>query len=257
MSTIDLNLRKLRVNFRKQGREISEDVFRRFHPITKDTKEICVFCKSNEKLTKEHVLPKWLFEKDVESKFISSVNKQSQSYNKAVIPACPDCNNTILAKIEKNIINVLQKIEKEDQLNIEDISNIIRWLEILDYKSQVYDCRRKYIKHGESEYDPLWGRMPVSWMRHFIEMNPFKALDYLKRAQRRITVKSKIDRFFSLVFFKTSAPHFDFFTQPDKYIYVSFPMYKLSVFYFLRKTFENTDDAFNEALDYIDRVSKT
>lgn len=257
MSTIDVNLRKLRVNFRKQGREISEDVFRRFHPTTGNTEEICVFCKSREKLTKEHVLPKWLFEKDVESKFISSVNKQYQSYNKAVIPACPDCNNTVLAEIEKNIINILQKIEKKQQLNIEDISNIIRWLEILDYKLQVYDCRRKYIKYGESEYDPLWGVMPASWMRHFIDMNPFKALDYLRRAQRRIAVKSKLDRFLSLVFFKTSTPHFDFFTQPDEYIYVSFPMHKLSVFYFLRRTFEESDEAFNEALYYIDGVSKT
>lgn len=261
MSIVDINLRKLRVNFRKQGKEISDDVFGRFHPTTGNTEEICVFCKSRGKLTKEHVLPKWLFENDVESKFISSVNKQSQSYNKAVIPACPDCNNTILSEIEKNVIGVLHKVDENNQLNlninIEDISNIIRWLEILDYKLQVYDCRRKYIKYGESEYNPLWGNMPASWMRHFIDMNPFKALDYLRRAQRRIMVKSKIDRFPSIVFFKTSTPHFNFFTQPDEYIYVSFPMHRLSVFYFLRKKFEESDEAYNEALYYIDGVFKT
>lgn len=258
MEGIDFNLRKLRVNLRKQGIEISENVFRRFHPATRNIgDEICVFCKSTSKLTREHVLPKWLFEKDVESKFISSVNRQTQSYNKAVIPACSYCNNSILAEIEKNIIYIFQNLEIENHLSVEDFSNIIRWLEILDYKLQVYDCRRKYIKHGNSKYDPAWGHMPVAWMRHFIDMNPFKALDYLRKSQRRITVKSKIDRFRSLVLFEAPKPDFDFFTQPDEYIYVSFPMYKIAVFYFLRKSFEDPEEAFQEALYYIDGVSKS
>lgn len=239
MEIIDQNFRKIRVNLRKQGIDISDNVFRRFHPTTADdVEEICVFCKSTKNLTKEHVLPKWLFEKDVESRFISSVNRQTQSYNKAAIPACPDCNNTILAEIEKKVIFILQKLENEKQLDDKELSNLIRWLEILDYKLQVYDCRRKYLKHPNSEYNPFWAPLPVSWMSHYIDMNPFKALDYLRRSQRRITVKSKTDRFFSIVFFETSRPHFNFFTQHDEYIFVSFPMYKLAVFYFLRKKFK-------------------
>jgi len=99
--------------------------------------------------------------------------------------------------------------------------------------------------------------MPVAWMRHFIDMDPFKALSYLRRSQRRITVKSKIDRFQSLVLFETSEPDFDFFTQPDEYIYISFPMYKIAVFYFLQKKFEDSENAFQEALYYIDGVSKS
>lgn len=153
--------------------------------------------------------------------------------------------------------NILQNIEKGNHLSTEDLSNIIRWLEILDYKLQVYDCRRKYIRHGNSEYDPVWGTMPVSWIRHFIDMNPFKALDYLRRAQRRITVKSKTDRFLSLVLFETSTPHLDFFTQPDEYIYVSFPKCKVAVFYFLKKKFQDEKKAFHEALYYIEGVSKS
>lgn len=258
MVDINLNFRKLRVNLRKHGITISEDVFSRFHPTTLNIgDETCIFCKSTSKLTKEHVLPKWLFEKDVESKFISSVNRQTQSYNKAVVPSCSDCNNTILAEIEKNIINILRNIEIGNHLNVKDLSNIIRWLEILDYKLQVYDCRRKYIKHRDSEYDPLWGTMPVSWMRHLIDMNPFKALDYIRRSQRRIIVKSKTDRICSLVIFRTSEPHFNFFSQPDEYVFISFPMYKIAMFYFLRRKFENNKKAGEEALYYIDGVSKS
>lgn len=160
------------------------------------------------------MLPKWLFEKDVESRFISSINRQTQTYNKAVIPTCSDCNNTILVEIENSVINILQNIEIGNHLSDGDFSNIIRWLEILDYKLQVYDCRRKCVKHRNSEYDPVWGIMPVACMRHFIDMNPFKAHDYLRRSQRRIAVKSKLNRFQSLVLFEMSEPDFDFFAQP-------------------------------------------
>jgi len=258
MPDINLNFKSLRVNFRKHGIEISENVFHRFHPATLNIgDEICVFCKSTFNLTKEHVFPKWLFEKNTNIRFISSVNRQSQTYNKAVIPTCSDCNNDTLAEIEKHIIKILDVLDSNPKIFTDELEDIIRWLEILDYKTQVYDCRRKYIKYDDSEYDPFWGILPLAHMRHFMEMNPFKALDYLRRSQRRITVKSKDNRLNSLIFFRTSRPHFDFFCQPDEYIYVSFPMYKMAVFYFLRKEFDNVKDAGKEALYYIDQVSKS
>ena len=68
MQKIDSNFTHLRVNLRKHGLVIAKDVFHRFHPATKNPgNEICVFCNSTLKITKEHVLPKWVFEKDVES----------------------------------------------------------------------------------------------------------------------------------------------------------------------------------------------
>jgi hypothetical protein len=259
MADINLNFKTLRVNLRKYGSEISEDVFERFHPATMNVgDEICVFCMSTSKLTKEHVIPKWLFEKEgKESVVFSSVNRRTQSYNKFVIPACSECNNTILAEIEKLIIKIVENMEIDNRLTDDDLSNIIRWLEILDYKFQVYDCRRRYIKYGNSEYDPHWGDLPVSVMRHFIDMNPFKALDYIRRSQHRITVKSKSDRIDSLVIFWTTRPHLNFFSQPDEYVYVSFPMVKISMFYFLRKKFEDRNDAAEQARYYIENVSKS
>ncbi len=187
---------------------------------------------------------------------ISSVNRQTQSYIRAVVPTCSECNNSILAEIEKHIIKVLPKIEMGNA-DIDDVSNIIRWLEVLEYKLQVYDCRRMYLKHADSEYDPFWGILPVSIMRHFLEMNPFKALTYLRRSQRRITVKSKIDRALSLVLFQTTEAHFNFFVQPDEYIYLSLPTQKIAMFYFLREKFRNRQDPYEEALYYINAVSKS
>ena len=249
MGKIDLKFKYLRVKLRQYGIEISEDVFKRHHPATIDINdEICVFCNSNSKITKEHVLPKWLFEKNTERSFISSVNKQTQKYNKAVIPTCSLCNNSILAHIENHIIKVIEGLESCEFYSNDDLSNIIRWLEILDYKLQVYDCRRKYIKYGNSKYDSDWGNLPVAMLRHFIDMNPFKALTYLRNSQRRITVKNKTERSNSLIIFDTAAAHFNFFTQPNEYIFISFPMHKIAFFYLLKKNHEQNKDAEKEAL---------
>src|SRR6202008_4313232 len=96
MEDIKLSLKTLRVNLRKNASEISENVFERFHPAGINFgDEICVFCKSRSNLTKEHVIPRWVFQRNVGDKFVSSVNRQTQSYNKAVIPACTLCNSSI------------------------------------------------------------------------------------------------------------------------------------------------------------------
>jgi hypothetical protein len=258
MSNIDSKLRYLRVKLRKHGTAICEDVFRRHHPTTEKNKpEICIFCASTSKITKEHVLPKWLFEKDTGVSFVSSVNRQIQTFNKAVIPTCADCNNAILAPIENHVLRIIQDLNGSEYCFVEDLNDIIRWMEILDYKCQIYDCRRKYIKYASSAYDPDWAGFPVAMMRHFIDGNPFKALDYLRSAKRRITIKAKSKRLKSFLIFQTAKPNFDFFTQPNEYIYISLPMTNMAFFFFLRKQFENIKSASKEALHIIKKVSET
>jgi hypothetical protein len=255
MRSLDVSFRKLRVNLRKHAKEISEDVFGRFHPATRNVgDEICVFCNSTGNLTKEHVLPKWLIKNNAHDQFISSVNKRTASYNKAVIPTCSDCNNSVLAEIEKYIVEIVRNLDINNDINSEGICNVIRWMEILDYKLQIYDCRRKFL--GFSEYEPDWATLPLSHMRHFLEMNPFRALTYLHKSHRRITVKSKLKRINSLAIFNTTQSHFDFFTQPDEYIYVSFPRNKIAMFYFLNREFQSHKEVCQEALYYIENVSQ-
>lgn len=258
MQEINSKFKSIRVNLRKEGADICEDVFRRFHPSTiKAKKEICVFCNSTSKLTKEHVLPRWVFQKSTSSEFISSVNQQSQTYNKSVIPTCSECNNSILGYIEKHMIQVVERLESCNSYYENDLYDSIRWLELIDYKAQVFDCRRKYIKYGKSEYDTDWGIFPVAIIRHFMDMNPFKAHTYMRSAQRRITVKDKSKRLNSLVIFDTLHPHLNFFTKPNEYTFVSFPTCKIALFYFLRKDFNLLKDAEKEALYIISMVAKT
>jgi hypothetical protein len=208
-------------------------------------------------LTPLHVLPKWMLGDDIQETMTSSVNKQMVTYNKAVIPACSECNNSILASIEKYIINLIHHLEVSDDCGVEDISNIIRWLEIIDYKLQVLDCRRKYIKYKDSDYDRDWGIFPVSMMRHFLSMSPWKAYDWLRNSQRRITVKTKIDGINSFVVLKPRVQHFYFFSQPNEYIYISFPMCRVASFYFFKRRFDFYKDAAAEAIDIIRKVAET
>ena len=255
MNDIDQDFKYLRVNFRKNGKVIAEDVFKRVHPATpKNTKEICVFCKSTSGLTREHVLPQWLFENNADISMVSRVNKQTQTYHKAVVPACETCNNIALSNIEECIIKTIKKIETKDNYTQDDLCNIIRWLEILDYKLQVYECRRKYIKHGNSEYNKDLGEFSVAMLRHFFEMNPFKAYNFLRQSQNRITVKRKYERIESLLIFEPKTSDFNFFNLANEYIFISFPMFKIAIFYFLRKSHDSDKEALNEAYEIMTNV---
>lgn len=244
----------LRVNFRKHGSEIAEDIFYRFHPATFNVgPEICVFCKEQKNLTKEHVLPKWLFQNKKDIGFEIRSNQQSISYLKSVVPACNNCNISILAEIEKKIIFILKNLKKNKYYDNNDLENIVRWLEILEYKLQVFSNRLKYIKYANESFSDF-GMLPVSWMNHFWEMNPFKALSNLKFVQRNISTKNKSSNLNSLVIFKTKKPHFEFFHQPSEYIFISFPMYNNAIFYFFRRKFKNHKDSHSEAIGIMKKI---
>jgi hypothetical protein len=258
MTEVDLLFKTLRVNLRRHGKTIADDVVRRHHPIGVDSKnEICIFCNSSSNITKEHVLPKWVVGDELLNTMTSSVNKQQVIYNRAVVPACSQCNNSILAFIENYIIKIVHYMETANDCSNEHIHNIIRWLEILDYKFQVLDCRRKYIKYGNLEYDRDWGIIPVSMMRHFFNMRPWKGYDWLRVSQRRITVKRRSENINSFVIIKPRLPHFYFFHQPNQYIYISFPMCRVAFFYFFKKSFEFYEHAGAEALDIIKKVTES
>lgn len=258
MKDIDDRFKSIRVNIRKYGTEIADDIVERFQPSRQSKKqETCIFCNSVSKITKEHVIPKWLFENNPDLTAVSSVNKQTQTYNKLVVPVCADCNNTKLSGIENYIIKTIEKVKHEESLTADDKCNLIRWLEIIEYKLQVYDWRRKYIKYGHSAYDETWGEFPISMMRHFFELNPYKAYTLLRSSQRRVQQKGKLERTKSLLFMKTPIPHFSFFNLINKYIYISFPNNSIAIFYFIRKKHKHWTDMAIEALEIIQKVDKS
>lgn len=61
---IEKNLVQLRTQIRKSSQKITNFISVHYISLNKETEkqEICMFCGTNNNLSKEHVLPKWVFE---------------------------------------------------------------------------------------------------------------------------------------------------------------------------------------------------
>lgn len=256
---INIKLRKLRVKLRENSKEIMEDVLNSHIPRIsmkdKPKKEICVFCANQNNLTKEHVLPKWTFENCVKKSFITSVNGNEQTYNKTTVPVCADCNNNILGSVENYIISILSNRDlSESFFSNEELQNIIRWLEIIEYKFQLLEIRRKFIKSKSAQYIEYLRDIPVSVMRTDIDYLPHKAVSQIRNAQKRVTQKSKTKNQNSLIILSTKNEGFYFFHHLNDFIFLELPKFHVAFFYFYSRQFENEVDGKNEALKVIKEV---
>lgn len=256
---INIKLKKLRVKLRQNSKKIMDDVLERHVPNIslkeKSKKEICVFCANETGLTKEHVLPKWVFENCTKKFFVTDINGSEQTYNKTTIPACSNCNNDLLGNIEKYIISTFENIDLSSAFfNHDEIHNIIRWLEIIEYKFQLLEIRRKFFKSKNLENSSYFRNIPISIMRANIDYSPDKAVSQIRLAQKRVTTKSKFNNENSLVIFKTKNESFYFFHHLNDFIFLELPKYRVALFYFYSKEFENNEIAKNEAMKIISSV---
>lgn len=256
---IDLKLKELRVKLRQNSKKIMDDVVKRHLPKIslkeKSKIEICVFCANTNNLTKEHVLPKWIFENCTKKSFITDINGNEQTYNKTTIPVCSNCNNNLLGNIESYIISLFNSTDlSKEFFSSEEIQNIIRWLEIIEYKFQLLEIRRKFIKSKSSQYIEYLRDIPVSIMRGDIDYSPSKAIAQIRLAQKIITQKSKIKNENSLVIFTTKNESFYFFHHLNDFIFLELPKFGIGLFYFYSRNFENAEIAKNEAMRIITSV---
>ncbi len=244
----------LRKHFKLNGKAIIDHIKRNhFEPGNfAGENDICSFCGEDSKLTKEHVLPKWCYQNDPSRNFETLINGTKQLFMKTVIPACPTCNNETLSKIEKNILELFQTTDLDNEYyEYEQSLNIIRWLEIIDYKFHVLNFRRKYLRGKSEEFNPIFKEVPMSVMRLNIDLSPYKALSQLRNSQARIKKSAKDSKYYSLVFWKSKNKDDFFFHTMDEYIYIEFPEFKMAMFYFFKKEFENNYEAEKEAKQII------
>jgi hypothetical protein len=247
---VDDYFKLLRKNIRLNGKSIVDHVKRNhFDPLNfAQEEDICSFCGTENEMTKEHVLPKWSFQNDPDRYFITKINDTTQSFIKTSIPACAICNNAILSKIENYINRLFLKTDlNTDYFEYEESLNIIRWLEIIEYKFHVLNFRRKFRRNKSEDYIPLIRDVPMSVMRINIGLSPYKALSQLRKSQARIKRKEKDSRYYSLVIFKSKNTQSLFFHTMDEYIYFEFPEYQMAMFYFYNQEFGSNYDAANEA----------
>ena len=64
---------------------------------------ICIVCGADNNLTKEHVIPRWVFENNQEKGFITTINNMESNYCKTTLPACNRCNSILLGRLESYI----------------------------------------------------------------------------------------------------------------------------------------------------------
>src|SRR5688572_29648589 len=114
---VSSSFRLLRINIRLFGKSIIDHIIRNhFDPenIANEI-EICCFCGSSECITKEHVLPKWVFENNPDEFFLTLINSSKQKFIQTTIPACNICNNNILSKIENYIKSLFLNVALKNE----------------------------------------------------------------------------------------------------------------------------------------------
>src|SRR5680860_1330001 len=136
---IEDTLLKLRLTARKRGKYVMNKLFDDYLTghLNKEVTTSCLLCGSESNITKEHVLPKWVFESESQRSFTTDVNQLSQKYISTTLPMCSYCNTETLNKLEVYIQKTLSQVDlKTTYYSSENWENIIRWLETIDFKFQ-------------------------------------------------------------------------------------------------------------------------
>ncbi len=244
---IDSKLLTLRALIRNHGKYVMNKLFDDYvtGPVTKIIVPSCIFCGTENNLTREHVLPKWVFESNPKRSFTIITNQLSQFYVKATLPACRHCNSNLLNSIEKFIQKTLSEVDlKERYYSDEEWETIIRWLEIIDFKFQVFDITQKFIRHKKTEYIPALADLSVAYMR---ERSIRPVTSKCRLALKRIATKHKDDRLDALIVGRTIKKSFHFFHTSGQFIHLEIPSYNKMFFYFYEKQFKSDKAALKEA----------
>ena len=213
-----------------------------------------MFCGTKNNLTKEHVLPRWTFEKCTKKDFITSINGFRQTYNTTTIPVCTTCNGVLLNSLEKAIIKSISEVDlKNSFFTNEGLQNIVSWFEIIDYKFQVTGFIRKFIKSDRIPYSDYLSKIPLSLYRTDLGSDT-KILSELKHTLKRISIKSKAQNVNSLVIFKSKNKDFHFFDGYSKFIFIELLKYGIAMLYFYDRIFESNKKANDEAMQLIKEV---
>jgi hypothetical protein len=163
----------------------------------------------------------------------------------------------LLNALEMSIIKTLSKFEVKKgthNLTYEELENIIRWFETIEYKLQVRSFTRQFIKSENIPWSPYLSKIPIALYRTDLD-NDKQILAELRLTLKRIGIKSKSVHVNSLVIFKSKNTSFHFFHSYNKFIYIELPKYGIGVLYFFNKIFETQVEGYKEAMKVIKEVS--
>lgn len=216
---------------------------------------ICFFCGSKNPITKEHIIPRWIFEKDTSRYFNIILNAHSQTYNKSTVPACQKCNAERLNFLERIIQTVFQNSSlSQNGFDLAECENVIRWLEVIDYKFQVMNISKKFLSPRNGNHVDYLKDFPLYMLLYNKDYSPSKVLSEIRFTLLRISVKSKLERINSLVIFKSKNKGDYFFHTLNEYIFFELPKYGLAIFYFYIRDFETNKEAYDAAMKIIKNI---
>ena len=217
--------------------------------------DLCMFCGTTYNLTKEHVIPRWAFENATQKFFTTNLNGLDQTYNKSTIPACSICNNYYLGSLEKYISDLFSKTNLDlKYFTTDELINIIRWLELIDFKFQILNARRVFKASKESGFIPYLAKLPLSVVRPKINYSPSKAIAEMRRSQKRVITKNKNEKLNSIIVFKSTNTNFHFLHTMDEFIFIELTQYNIALFYFYKRTFTSIKRGHKEAMKIIDQT---
>jgi hypothetical protein len=239
----------LRKNIRSNQKKIIDSI------ISRDKLDICIFCGSPNNLTKEHVMPKWAFGNHPEINLKTNINGLSQAYIKTTVPTCSFCNTKVLSSLESELVRKFNHKDLAlDDFSDKDLFNIILWLEIIEYKFQVLDMRRKFLKSKNGMFIPYLKNIPILILQNDASLSPSKVFSKLRKALKRLIIKSKSNKYNSLVLYKSTNKEYHFFHKTNEFIFLELADYGLGLFYFFEQKFVYSKQAQKEAMSIIKKV---
>lgn len=219
----------------------------------KPTKDlICMFCASRTSITKEHIIPRWIFEKETDKFFNITLNGHDQTYNKSTIPTCDRCNAELLNSLERTIQNLFSSGNMTTSTYTpENVEDVIRWLEIIDYKFHIMNISKRFLSPKNGDYIPYLKDFPLYMLLPNRDYSPYKVLTEIRSVLKRISVKRKTEKINNLIIFKTTNKSRHFFHTLNDFIFLELPKYQLAMFYFYKQTFATSEEARDAAMKII------
>lgn len=255
--TIEESFLRLRKIVREEGKYVMGKLIDEYitGPISKKATRSCFLCGTEKNITREHVLPKWVFESNSRRFFTTDINQLPQSYIGATIPACLSCNSDLLNTIERYIQKILSEVDLRNRYySAEEWDNIIRWLEIIDFKFQVLDISKKFLAHKKAGYIPALADYSIALIR---DTSVRSVTSKCRLAFKRMATKDKSNRSNALIVGRTKQETFHYFHTSGQFVHLEIPTYNKAFFYFYEKEFLNDKTTKKEALKIIGKVYET
>lgn len=190
-------------------------------------KECCIICGTNKNITKEHLLPKWVFENDVKKSFFISPEDTLYSYRLSYLPCCKTCNSSVLGNFEHHIREILKKENKN--FTISEKEDIIFWIKYLDFKFKIFGVEKACHRNTKSKSNiGLWDKPKNNPKNFFYDLFDLPATTN------------------SLIISEPKQKNFDFFYWKDHYFSITLPQCNVSIIYFFTNKIENIEEFCND-----------